>query len=116
MAIDDALDGGEADAGAWKIGGRMQTLEHPKELGGKIHIETRAVITDKESGLRLVGKAKFDLRFLLFGGEFPGVAQEIIEDQPKQRLVPVGAKVRSNGPLDFSFRFGFTQFIHDRKG
>src|SRR3974390_3258498 len=99
MAVHNALDCGQTYAGAWKIGGRMQTLEHPEELVSKVHIETGTVISDEESRLWLVRIAEFDMRFWRFGGEFPGIAQKIIQDQTKQRLITVDPKVRGNGPL-----------------
>ncbi len=52
MAIDDTLDGGQADACSRKIGRRVQALENAEKLFGKIHIEASAIITNKERRLR----------------------------------------------------------------
>ena len=52
MTIYDTLDGSQPDAGARKIHLRMQALEGLKERARMGHIETRAVIPDKQDGAR----------------------------------------------------------------
>ena len=39
VAVDDALDGGEADAGAWELGLGVEALKGAEELGGAARVE-----------------------------------------------------------------------------
>ena len=48
VTVDDALDGCQADARAGKLGGGVQALECAKHLVGIRHVETRAIVTNKE--------------------------------------------------------------------
>src|SRR5712672_3333515 len=44
MALDDAVDDREADAGALELLGAVQPLKGAEELGGVAHVEPRAVV------------------------------------------------------------------------
>ena len=48
MPLEDTLHGREADAGAFKVLGPVQTLEDPKEFGDVFHVETHAVVTHEK--------------------------------------------------------------------
>src|SRR3990172_2250701 len=47
VALDDALDNGEADARAFVFLGAMQALEDPEEFVGVAHVEAHAVVADE---------------------------------------------------------------------
>ena len=46
VAMDDALDGRQADTGSFELLGSVQALEHAEKLSGITHIETRTIIDD----------------------------------------------------------------------
>jgi hypothetical protein len=48
MAIDDALDCGESDAGTWKFRSRVKPLKDAKQLPGVRHLESSSVVTNEE--------------------------------------------------------------------
>src|SRR5467141_2207467 len=63
VPVDDASDGGEADAGALEVGSGMQSLEHAEQLVRVLHVEAGAVIPDHEGLAPVrVGGSEFDSR------------------------------------------------------
>ena len=51
VAVDDALDGGQADARARKLRGFVQALKRPEQLVRIGRVKPGAVIPDKEDGV-----------------------------------------------------------------
>jgi hypothetical protein len=47
MAVDNALNGCQPNAGSFKFRRAMKTLERREELVGKFHVEACAIILDK---------------------------------------------------------------------
>src|SRR5439155_21629977 len=64
VPMDDALDGGEADPGARKVGRRVQALEGPEQLRGDARVVPGAVVTHEEGGFAVgvFRRAHFDGR------------------------------------------------------
>jgi len=76
MPLNDPLHSGQADTGSGVLSGIMQPLEWDEEIGSVLHIETDAVIPDKESRLPLLLQpAELDPRFCLASGVLPSVFQ-----------------------------------------
>ena len=48
VTLNDALDDRQADAGALEILRAMQPLEHAEQLVGVAHVETGAIVANKE--------------------------------------------------------------------
>src|SRR3712207_4752872 len=51
VSANDTPDGGQPDAGALELLHVVQPLEHAKELVYVLHLESDAVVSDKEYGL-----------------------------------------------------------------
>lgn len=74
VSFDDAMDDGEADAGAFEFVGGVEALKDAEEFGGVAHIEAGAVVGDRvdDLGGGLSG-GDADGGGVAFGGEFEGV-------------------------------------------
>ena len=93
----DPLNGGQADAGSLEFFEAVETLERAEELIGVSHVETGAVVADEIDALTLfVMSADRDLGVGLFGGEFPGIAEQICQGDAEQ----VGVRRRDKIGLD----------------
>src|SRR5215510_4455241 len=47
MSVDDSLGSCQPDSGPLKFRIRVETLEGPEKVGGKLHVESCAIISDK---------------------------------------------------------------------
>src|SRR6185295_18354937 len=47
VAMDDPLDGGEANAGTGELLGCVESLERTEQLRGVLHVEARAIVLDE---------------------------------------------------------------------
>ena len=100
MAMNDALDGGQSNAGAFEFSRPMQTLESPKELVGISHIKAGPIISHEICRLTIYfGYPEFYGSSLFFAGEFPGVAEQVLHHDPQQSLIAIGGKAGSNGHI-----------------
>ncbi len=70
MAVNDALDVGQPDTGAFKILAAVKALKNTKQFRGISHVETDAVVADKiddvlrsSIGSNLIDTADFDPGF-----------------------------------------------------
>src|SRR3954447_22773182 len=69
MALDDALDDGEANAGAGKLLRGMQPLENPKQPVFPFHIEAFAIVADEKNPLAFfLDRIKFSEAFGFLAG------------------------------------------------
>ena len=83
MAVNNSLHGSEADARAFVILSRVQTLKGPKQLVYVGHIEARAVIAHEKGSLALyLLRPEFDPGRAALASEFPGIIKEILEGDP----------------------------------
>ena len=101
VARDDAPHIGEADPGAFKFRGPMQSLENAKEFLRVTRVETDAVILDKNDDFVFrSGAADFDL------GDWPGarvfqrVADQIADHLAEQGGVALDLRQFADLPLD----------------
>ena len=74
----DARHRGQADAGAGKLFGCMQSLEWLEQFVGKTHVEPRAIIPDegRRSRFRVRSSAELDSRRRRGPGIFPRISRE----------------------------------------
>ena len=84
MPVEDALDDGQADAGALKVSSCMESLEGVEELVGVGHVKSSAVVPDVEGPLPAVGGrlTHFDPRMVCLGSELPCIAKEVLQHHP----------------------------------
>ena len=76
VMIDDALNRSQPDACPRKIRGIVQALEGLEERAGVGHVESGAVVLDREYRFRTFGlRAQFDARIRRPCGELPGIAE-----------------------------------------
>src|SRR5204863_8770969 len=104
VTVDDALNNGEADARPRIIGNGMQALEYAEEPAGIRHVESFSVIANEKRRLRSLNPSKFYTRLRLFAAEFPGVAQQVVEDQPHEPLVAGGLHAGRYDDFDYALR------------
>src|ERR1700722_14351698 len=78
VARDDPLHGGQADAGAGKLGLVVKALEGSEELLGVSHVEAGTVVAHVVHGrVARPIDAEDHARRGLSAGELPGVAQQV---------------------------------------
>jgi hypothetical protein len=81
MAMNNALDSCQPNAGAREFRNFVHPLKRSKKFLRIGHIKTRAIIAHKENSLTLkLGLPKLDVRIQAFAGKFEGIAQQIGED------------------------------------
>src|SRR6266436_5322727 len=89
MPPNHSLDGCQTDARAPKLALIVQPLEWGKQMVGPRHVESGAVVPHEISayavGLRQ--GTKFNAGAGAFGGELPGVAEQILEHDSQQPRV-----------------------------
>lgn len=91
----------------------MQALERLEQFIDILHIEASAVVADVVAGWRTPGvDPEFDVRLSRAAPVFPGIVEQILEEQAHQPLVSAPAKTRSNGHLRRSPGFTGTQMFH----
>src|SRR5690242_9403345 len=113
VTVDDALDRRQTDAGPRIVARRVQALERPEELVRISHVEARAVVAYEESRPSLVLQgADLDPRLFLLGGEFPGVSEEVLQDDAQQMRVGVRAHPLPDRNLHRAARIPLLQFAH----
>ena len=103
MTMNNALDNGQAHAGALKFLDAVKALEDAEQFVGVLHVETDAVVANVINGFRsLFLESNFYARLFLMPREFEGVRQQIQKDLAQQYGVS-----RSGGQsrLDDDFRF-----------
>src|SRR5262245_5687670 len=86
VPLNDPLHCCQADSRATNLRLIVATVEGTEQLLGPRHVESSSVVPHKISP-RTVGLgqcAKFDPRARPFGGELPGVAEQILEHDSKQ--------------------------------
>src|SRR5690348_4788058 len=102
MPVNDALDGGQADAGAREFAGGVQPLEYPKQFRRVGHVEAGSIVTNEKRRVFPGLKTEFDSGIWLPGGKLPGVGQEVVERDAQQALVPGGVQIRGDDKFDVS--------------
>ena len=91
VAMNDPLDNGQADAGAFKLVFTVQALKDAKKFINVLRIEAGSVIAHGvDIFLTLPATANFDEGPFLIGRKFDGVGQEIMPYLPNQTGIPNG--------------------------
>src|SRR5437588_5867355 len=115
VTIDDALDGGEADARAFELVAAVETLERAEQLSGVSHVEARAIVADEVNGLALLAlPTESDLRRVALRCELPGVAQKVREHDLQQALVAVRFEVVFDADRQRTCGVALPQLCDDR--
>src|SRR6266550_9626192 len=104
MALDNSLDCGQTDTGAFECLLRMEALENTKQLILILHVKTNSVVFNKYDHLaqRVVQRIDFYLSLRTGSSEFHRVRNEITEHQPEQGRVAVANGQSPYPPDDFA--------------
>src|SRR5439155_12198276 len=114
MAMDDAMDGSQADAMPAKFVAGMETLKWGKQFVGVGHVVPYTIVADKEDGRGLMFDAsEFDARVRCFGGEFPGIFQQVLQGGPEQNRIAASGKLFANDDLNAAMRVALPEFAGD---
>src|SRR5262249_59462539 len=79
VASNNAGDRSQTDAGTFKFGCFMQSLEWGEKRSGEFLIEAGSVVLHAKDSFVLVVRNKRDSGIRLFGCELPGVAQQVFQ-------------------------------------
>jgi hypothetical protein len=116
VAFGDALDAGQADAGAGEIGDRVEPLERLEQLAGEGGIEAGPVVADVAAEPGVPGRrsgAELDGGVLAPGGEFPGVLDQVLQHGADQGTVRGDPDAVVDGEADGAARLAGVQFGAD---
>src|SRR5437016_6493608 len=115
MAMNDALNGRQPDAGAWELRLRMQPLEGTEQFAGVLRIETGAIVAHvvHVAPLAIRASSEGDMRLLARAREFPRVGQEIRERKPQQTRIALDLDSLGDHAFDTALRSTCAQLLHD---
>jgi hypothetical protein len=99
---DDALHGREADAGAGQFRVAMPALERPQPLVRGGHVKPRAVLAHAphRRPVRRGLPPYLNPRLGFHGGQFPGMAQQVVEPDAQPLGVAVRRQALGDAPVD----------------
>jgi hypothetical protein len=101
MFLDNAVNGGEADAGPFKFVLAMQALKNAKEFVGMARIESGAVIAHKDHAHPVsVEAADLDRRDLAIAREFHGIGKQIRENESEETRIDLEFRQRTDFPTN----------------
>ena len=109
VPVDDALDGGQADAGAGVLRRGVQPLEGREQHVGVGHVEAGAVIAYEEDRRLAVLAAELEVGPRPAGRELPGVAEQVVEQAAQQNGVAQHREARGAGEVHHPGRVGGAQ-------
>ena len=112
MFLNNALHGGQADSGAFKLFGGVQALENSEELVGIFHIEANTVVANQNGGFVFT----FDLKYFDHSGfalarELDGIGKQVHENLFQQIRIALNDRQRADSPGDVSSGQIGLQFI-----
>ena len=77
---DNPLHRGQSHTSSGKFAGAVQALKHTKQFIGVLHVETRAVIANKQNPFTVsVLHPELNLCGRLFRGELPGIPDQVFQ-------------------------------------
>ena len=94
VPVNNSLYGGQANACAFKILGRVQAVECAEKLPGIFHVETGAVVFDAVNRVTvLLLNTKPDDCLLALPGKLPSVLQQVLQHQIQQMFITLGGNI-----------------------
>jgi len=112
LALDDTLNRGQPNSSSREIAGRVQALKSPKQLAGVRLVEAGAVVPHEVlPAAVLAGTAEFNPGMRLFGGELPGVSEQIGQHDPQQARVGFSDETIGNHEFSVALWRGSAQFV-----
>src|ERR1700722_5343222 len=111
VTFDDPLDAGQADAGTGEIGNRVEPLERLEQLVDEGGIEAGPVVADVAADVGVPGRssAELDGGVLAFGGELPGVLDQVLQHGADQGAVRGDPDAVVDGEADGATRLAGVQ-------
>src|SRR5262249_38562951 len=101
MPLDDALNGSQSYAGAFKLSRPMQTLKHTEKLIDILHVEARTVVPYEHLYFTLaVGAADLDLGSRSHPCELNGIRDQVDEDEFQHGTVAMAHRKGADFPAN----------------
>src|SRR5439155_2532259 len=116
VAVNDPLHGSQANARSIELALLVQALERGKQFVGVSHIEARAVVSHEVRLLLAVGAPESDRGVWFTRGEFPRVAEQVLQHDAEQMDVAGGAQPRLDLPGHLPIGMGRLKILHDGIG
>jgi hypothetical protein len=114
VTVDEPLDYGQADAGTRVVSFSVQALEHTEQLAGVGHIKTGSIVSHiVRRPVLAFSLPECDGRVRMLAREFPGVAEQVIQDDSQQSSIAVTNYARLNEKRYIAIRFLLTEFFGD---
>src|SRR5512142_1256719 len=114
MDGNDPLPACQTDTSSRKLADRMQTLKNAEQLIGISHIETDPIVAYiKRPLLDVRFLSEFDLCPVLFGGELPGIAQQVLQDNAQEVWIAFHHQVGSDRECDLPVGLTLLQGLRD---
>src|SRR5207245_4813676 len=102
MAMNDALDIRQTDAGALKLARAVEPLEHSEKLIHVLHVEAGAVIANEDHDLLFIGvaggAADFDPGFFARADVFHSVGYQIHQHLPQHGRIAAHSAQHADYP------------------
>jgi len=120
VTLNDALDNGQADAGAFEFIAAVQALKDTEQLVGILHVEAGAVVAHKYDGLRVASRLTADpyLRLRALASELQGIRDQIDQHYSQHGVIADNDRQLRDAPFDGSarcFRFEFTDDLLNQR-
>jgi hypothetical protein len=115
MAFDDAGDDCEANSRSLELGIAVEALEWPKQLLCVRRVEAYAVVRHqiyRSPGLGSLPQLNHGAGLLL--SEFPGVAQEVLQNNAQKSGISLGLRVWRGDEAHLARRLVSAQLADDR--
>src|SRR5512146_119109 len=101
VPMDNSLNYGQTNPGAFEVLGAVQTLKNSKKLVDIAHVEAHAVVAHKEAHFAAGDlSSHLDHRRITRAGELHRVPQQVGEYLSQQDGIADGFRQRGNPPLD----------------
>jgi len=116
VAFDDPLDAGQADAGAGKIVGGVESLERLEQLAHKGGVEADPVVAHMaaDRGLIVGGGGELDGGVVAPSGELPGVLDQVLKHGADENTVRGHPDAVLDGEADPAAGITRSQAVGDR--
>ena len=102
MAMNDALNRCQSDAGSFELVGAMQPLKYAEKLVDVSHVEPNTVVPHEN--LRLVSmstyRANFDRGETACAGELDRIGKQIHKSHPQESPISIADRESTNLPAD----------------
>ena len=112
VPVDDALNDGQAYAGAGELTGRVEPLEDREKAVGISHVEPGAIIANEKCAIRPV-KAELDFWVGDLACELPGIAKKVFQKHAQEAFITRRVEFGCDYDFNIAKRLVFLHFSKD---